>query len=127
MYKRSDRMREQSTNIVKFLLSFHSLVTFSFPPIHDGINQRLWLLPIDVCKSRDQLIEIWINPCPADLFQIFWFLCCSKDALIDLVISLHNELQLSLVRGHLNELFADLIEEVMKCVFPHRLLLLAMS
>ena len=127
MYKRCDQVPVQHTNIVEFLFSLHSLVTFGFPPIHDGIYQRFWLLPIDVCKSRDQLIEIRINPYPTDLFEIVMVVWSPTDALIDLVVGLHNELRLSLAQSHLDELLADLIEEVMQSVFSHRFLLLAMS
>ena len=80
-----------------------------------------------MCKSRDQLVEIGINPCLAYVFEIVCFVWRPKDALIDFVIGLDNELRLWLVRSHLDELLADLIKEVMKSVFPHRLLFLAMS
>ena len=126
MYKRCDQLPGQNTNIVEFLFSLHSVVTFGFPPIHDGIYQRFWFLPIDVCKSRNQLIEIRINPYPTNLFEIVVVVCSPTDALIDFVIGLHNKLRLSLAQSHLDELLADLVEEVMKSVFPHRFLLLAM-
>lgn len=80
-----------------------------------------------MCKSRDQLVKIRIDPCPTNMFEIIRFVWWPKDALIDFVIGLHNELRLSLVRSRLDELPAYLIEEVMQSVFSHRLLLLAMS
>lgn len=73
------------------------------------------------------MVEIGINPCPTDMFEILSFVWCYKHALIDFVISLYNKLRVSSVQGCLKELPADLVEEVMKSVFPHRLLLLAMS
>lgn len=127
MYKRCDQLPGQNTNIVEFLFSLHSLVPFGFPPIHDGIYQRFWLLPIDVCKSQNQLIEIGINPYSTNLFEIVIVVCSPTHALVDFVIGLHNKLRLLLAQGHLDELLADLVEEVMKGVFPHRFLLLAMS
>ena len=61
------------------------------------------------------------------MLKIVRFIWSPKDALIDFVIGLHNELQISLVRSRLGELLTNLIEEVMKSVFAHGLLVLAVS
>ena len=61
------------------------------------------------------------------MLKIVRFIWSPKDALIDFVIGLHNELQISLVRSRLGELLTNLIEEVMKSVFAHGFLVLAVS